>query len=95
MSATGGAGRLQGLALSERGFLFDPSTGQTYSLNPTATFLRKNLIGGVEAAALPGLVAERFDVDAETAGRDAEQFLLQLRELGLWDEPATAAPARP
>lgn len=82
----GGATRLQGLALSERGFLFDPSTGQTYSLNATATFVLKSLIGGVDAAALPALVAARFDVDAETAGRDAEQFLLQLRELGLWDD---------
>jgi PqqD family protein of HPr-rel-A system len=86
MSTAGGAARLQGLALSERGFLFDPSTGQTYSLNATATFVLKSLIGGADPAALPALVGARFDVDAETAARDAEQFLRQLRELGLWDD---------
>lgn len=91
MSAAAGAGRLQGLALSERGFLFDPATGQTYSLNPTATFLLKSLIAGAAPGKLAPLVAARFDVDVETADRDAEQFLLQLRELGLWDEAAAAA----
>lgn len=91
MSGPTGTNRLESLALSERGFLFDPATGQTYSLNQTATFALKSLIGGAKPAALPDMLSARFDVDPVTAGRDAEQFLLQLRDMGLWDDELDAA----
>lgn len=77
--------RLQNLALSESGFLFDPATGHTYSLNQTGAFVLRRLIEGHPADELPGLVASAFETDEETANRDSEQFMMQLRDMGLLD----------
>ena len=71
------------LALSDTGFLFDTRTGHTYSLNRTGTFLLRALMDGTETDALPARLCEAFEVDEETARRDAEQFLFRLRDLGL------------
>lgn len=84
MSAADNAKRLANLALSESGFLFDATTGHTYSLNATGSHVLRCLIEGARAEKLGALVAERFATDEETATRDAEQFLLQLGEMGLW-----------
>lgn len=71
------------LALSDSGFLFDTSTGSTYTLNPTGTFIVKAMIAGAPAAEIPAGLAAEFEVTEEVAGRDLAEFLLQLRESGL------------
>ena len=86
MSASTRASRLRNLALSECGFLFDPATGNTYSLNPSGAFVLRALIEGRSGGELPTGLAAAFETDEETAARDSEQFLLQLRDLGLWEE---------
>ena len=78
------AARLRNLALSESGFLFDPATGHTYSLNATGAFLLRALIEGKPLEELATAVEGAFEIDQETASRDAEQFLLHLGEMGLW-----------
>ena len=50
----------QHLALSDNGFLFDTRTGNTFTLNKTATFLLKSLIGGTPDAQLAALLVERL-----------------------------------
>jgi PqqD family protein of HPr-rel-A system len=77
---------LENLALSESGFLFDARTGATYTLSATGTFLLRRLIGGDAALSLPEALSERYEVDPQTAGRDVEQFLFRLRDLGLVTE---------
>ena len=74
------------LALSESGFLFDPSTGFTYTLNPTGTHVVRALIHGTGVDELGGVMAEAFEVQAEDAARDVAEFLMQLKELGLVPE---------
>ncbi len=71
------------LALSASGFLFDPHTGNTYSLNPTGTFLLRDLIDGISPDRLIERLPAAFRVDSETAARDVERFLFRLRGLGL------------
>lgn len=89
---------LNHLALSDNGFLFDTRTGHTYSLSTTGTFLLKRLMSAAEARgtaadddaadgvapeALAQAMVERFQVDADTARRDVEQFLFRVRDMGL------------
>jgi PqqD family protein of HPr-rel-A system len=76
-------GHLTHLALSESGFLFDPTSGHTYSLNSTAKALLRALIDGTEGDQLVALLVERFDTDHDTAARGAEHFLERLRTIGL------------
>ena len=77
------------LALSESGFLFDPRTGSTYSLNRTGTFLLRHIIDGTAPDRLGECLPTAFPIDAETARRDVEQFLFRLRGLGLTAEEAS------
>lgn len=74
------------LALSDNGFLFDTRTGNTFTLNKTATCLLKALIGGASEADLGNCLTERFEVDEGSASRDIEQFLFRMRDLRLIGE---------
>lgn len=71
--------RLRELALSETGFLFDPVTGHTYTLNRTGCELLKLLRDGAAEKELPARLAERFAVEPLDAERDCLLFLDQLR----------------
>ncbi len=74
---------LRHLALSDSGFLFDTTSGHTFTVNATGTFLLRALIGGATLAELPEAMAAEFDVRAEEAERDLAEFVSQLREMGL------------
>ncbi len=76
---------LEHLALSETGFLFDSRTGSTYSLSATGTLLLRALMEGTDADALGARLAAVYEIEPDAAARDAEQFVLRLRELGLVD----------
>lgn len=71
------------LALSDNGFLFDTRTGNTFTLNKTATSLLKALISGNGEQTLVAELTGRFEVDEGTARRDVEQFMFRLRDLHL------------
>lgn len=75
--------RLRSLALAETGFLFDPSTGHTYTLNPTGARILCWLRDGTPAVELAGRLAAEFDVAAEEAELDVAAFLARLREYRL------------
>ncbi len=75
------------LALSDNGFLFDPQTGSTYSLNATGTLLLRGLINGLAPERLVERLPEVCGISRQRAVRDVEQFLMRVRGLGLI-EPA-------
>ena len=79
------AARLRGLALSDTGFLFDPATGHTYTLNRTGVELLKFLRDGAAESELAARLAERYEVDPAAAEGDCAVFLRQLRENRLID----------
>ncbi len=56
---------------------------RVFALNATARLLWEALEGGVAEADLPALLAERFALDAGTAGRDAAAMLALWRAEGL------------
>jgi PqqD family protein of HPr-rel-A system len=74
---------LKRLALSDEGFVFDPSTGDSYLLNPTALFLLRGLQENREPGALAAKLATEFDADPAQAVCDLDDFLVQLRALRL------------
>jgi hypothetical protein len=74
------AATIERLALSESGFLFDPVTGHSFTLNETAIAVLRSLQKTRSVAALrDGLLAE-YDVDAVTLDRDLLEFLGSLRD---------------
>ena len=56
---------------------------QIMSLNETGAFLWEILEKGAERQDLVGALLKEYDTDAETAGKDVEAFLAQLREKAL------------
>lgn len=75
--------RLKNLALSETGFVFDPSTGNTFTLNDSAIFILKSLRDGSTAPDIARQLTAEFDVSDTQAGDDVTDVLLQLKEAGL------------
>lgn len=75
--------KLRHLALSENGFLFDPSTGHTYSLNRIGTFVLKKLIQGLSQEQIGALMLEEYEAPEQVILKDLDQFLHFLLELGV------------
>lgn len=71
------------LTISESGFLFDHSTGLTYTLNPTGQFIFRKIQDKQNARNILSLVMEEFDVNEETAHKDLDDFVRQLKEFDL------------
>jgi PqqD family protein of HPr-rel-A system len=75
--------KLKNLALSETGFLFDPSTGNTFTVNETAAFILNSMKSGLKRDAIAGALADEFDVSEQMAREDVSDTLLQLGEAGI------------
>lgn len=76
--------RLADLAISDTGFVFDPYTGASFSVNEAGLALLRALKeapGGRRA--LVGLLEERFDVRGQDLERDIDEFVGSLRRFGL------------
>ena len=76
---------LKRLAISDDGFVFDPNTGFTYTLNGTARAVLELLKTGNTATEIVAALVERFEVDQTRAERELVTFLGQLREFDLLD----------
>jgi Coenzyme PQQ synthesis protein D (PqqD) len=71
------------VTLSDSGFLFDHSSGQTFTLNDTGQFIFKKLQAGEEDHSILSLMMEEFDVSEGVARKDLDDFHRQLRESGI------------
>ncbi|MBU0552487.1 PqqD family protein [Myxococcota bacterium] len=78
--------RLNELAISDAGFVFDPWSGATFNVNPTAKLLLDGLKAGEGRVALMARVRNGFEVSALTdLRRDVDEFIGLLKEFGLLD----------
>jgi hypothetical protein len=74
---------LSHLALSDDGFLFDPTSGHTYTLNSVGTFILRKMIEKYSFDQIIEAVIEEYDVSEEILSRDLEQFYHFLSEQGI------------
>jgi PqqD family protein of HPr-rel-A system len=75
--------RLKDLAVSETGFVFDPYSGATFSLNASALCLLRGLKEGLDRDKLIARLEESFDVTDADLSRDIDEFLELLRYNGV------------
>jgi PqqD family protein of HPr-rel-A system len=68
--------------LNDRGFAFDPASGETYQLNATGLRIVRLLQSGLSREAALAQFTAQFDVDELTAQRDFSDFLENLSSLG-------------
>lgn len=73
---------LRVLAISDSGFVFDPRTGHSYSMNPTGLAALQALRAGADVATVAARLRDEFD-GGVAVDDDVEGFVELLRELGL------------
>lgn len=66
------------LAVSESGFLFSPSTGESFTLNPIANMILHNLKIGKSTQEIKTAILEEFDIDSSSLDKDLDDFINQL-----------------
>jgi PqqD family protein of HPr-rel-A system len=76
-------GKLERLAINDEGFIFDPETGSSYTVNKTGLFIIKLLKEGKNEEDIVKALTEEFEIDEDEAKRDLVDFLEQLRLYGL------------
>jgi len=74
------------LAISENGFLFLPSTGESFTLNPIGKEIVEGLKTNKTLKEISSQIAEDYDAEAATIERDLTDFLNQLKNFNLLEE---------
>ena len=75
--------KLKGLAVSESGLIFDPTTGTIYTSNSIGLLILSSLREGKEDLEIRNLILNDYDIDELTAERDLYDFYNQLRGSGM------------
>lgn len=75
--------QLANLAVSETGFVFDPSTGATFTVNPTGLVVLRALRDGASVAHIVEQLQSGFAGASGTAREEILDFVQLLRGHGL------------
>ncbi len=73
----------ESLAVSDSGFLFLSSTGETFTLNEIGKEIFKLLQSGNHAQSIEEKILSQYDVDRTTFERDFDDFINQLNSFKL------------
>ena len=74
--------RLSDLMLNDRGYVFDPNTGESYQLSVTGLAVVRGLLRGESVAAILRDIIRDHEVDPLAARADLDAFLWELQQLG-------------
>ncbi|WP_457592551.1 PqqD family protein [Hydrogenimonas sp.] len=75
--------RVKNLAINQNGFAFDPSTGESFTLNETAKEVIEALGRGEDEKEVARRLAERYEVSEQEAYNDVLDFKEKLNLYGL------------
>ncbi len=75
--------KLNELAISDSGFVFDPWSGATFNINATGLAILEGLKEDLGREGLLERLMSRFQVGEADLHRDIDEFVSQLRENGL------------
>jgi hypothetical protein len=71
------------IATSDSGFIFNPSTGDSYSSNPIGSEILQLLKQGNSPQEIKKMILEKYDVENGQLERDWDDFKNQLKEANL------------
>jgi hypothetical protein len=66
------------IAISDNGFMFDPYSGDSYNLNPTAVEIIKLLKEGKTKEEIISFFIKKYDVDSFVFEQNLDDFLSML-----------------
>ncbi|HHT23770.1 MAG TPA: PqqD family protein [Bacteroidales bacterium] len=67
------------IAISENGFIFNPMTGDSFSVNETGAFILQKLKDDESEETILQNLMDEYDLDTYTAERDLNDFLSMLK----------------
>lgn len=73
--------RLGDLMLNDRGFAFDPNTGESYQLSATGLACLRGLQSGASVDDLVTQITTGWEVDEISARFDVDSFIWTLKQL--------------
>lgn len=73
------------IATSESGFIFNPSTGDSYSANPVAAEILQLMKQGSNASSIKAHILSTYEVETLRLEQDWDDFMSQLKEANLLD----------
>ncbi len=71
------------LAMNDEGFVFDPSTGDSYMLNTTGLFILKKLRDEKSLSEIVKSLVDQYNIAPDEAERDTNDFLGQLKQMSV------------
>ncbi len=71
--------KLKNLAIAESGYIFDPTSGHSYTANETAVFIMNELKDGKSSEEVREELVRVYDVDKNTAESDTIRVIEQLQ----------------
>ena len=71
------------IAISENGFIFNPLTGDSFSVNETGVFIIQKLKEEESLESILRNLMEEYELDAHTAEKDLNDFLSMLKSFQL------------
>ena len=74
---------LKQLAISENGFVFDPSSGYSYTVNETGLNVLKLLISGMNKEQVLESILSEYEVGVDHFESDLDHYMLMLEAFDL------------
>ncbi|RMG68810.1 MAG: PqqD family protein [Bacteroidetes bacterium] len=74
------------IALSESGFIFHPSTGDSYSVNPIGLEILNLMKAGQSSEEIKAHMLEHYRVDGDSFEKDFYDFQVMLRTYKLVED---------
>ncbi len=69
--------------VKDSGLIVDLVTGRNFTVNATGLLIFRDFLAGEEPAGIEDHLCREFKVSREVARRDLDEFLLDLRVLGI------------
>jgi PqqD family protein of HPr-rel-A system len=71
------------IAISETGFVFNPTTGDSYSMNPIATEILEMLKKDMSEEEIKNALLEKYDVSKSILQKSYDEFIDALKKLNI------------
>jgi PqqD family protein of HPr-rel-A system len=75
--------RIKDIAINDTGFVFDPYSGGTFTLNSTGLVIVRSLRDGQSQSEIVARLRTEFDGVTGKLEEDVQDFMRSLREFGL------------
>ena len=71
------------IALSDSGFVFNPASGESYTVNPIGVEIIQLLKDGKSIQEVSELILENYNTDITTVDKDLNDFIVMLKQYSL------------